>query len=400
MIRSLRHRNFRLYFFGQVLSLNGTWMQSVAQSWLVYRLTGSGTWLGAVMFANLIPVLLLSLLGGVVADRFDRRRLMLLLHFLAMLQAVTLATATLQGWVTPPLLLLLALWLGLVHAFEVPARHALMASLVPRADLPNAIALNSSAFNIARTVGPALAGALVAWVGEGWVFALNAATFLGVLAGLAWMRVDARPSGEQRGSAWQNLKEGLGYVRSHPTIRAVILLVALLSMVAAVLTVLMPLVVDRRFGGQSLELGLFLGAVGLGALLGAINLARKRGGRTLLPSIARAALLAGAGLLLFPLVSWQWLALPILVVIGFGQTTVAASTNTYIQMEVPDLLRGRVMSIFSTLFIGLMPLGSLLGGAVGDWLGPVPTVVAAGMAMLAGGLLFLARCRPCAAGGR
>lgn len=389
--RSLRHRNFRLYFGGQLFSLHGTWMQNVAQAWLVYRITGSSAMLGLVAFCSLIPVLLFSLYGGVLADRYDRRRLLLTAHGLSMLQALLLAVLTLSGAVLPWHVVVLALLLGMIHALEMPARHSFVASMVPRADLANAVALNSSAFNVARFLGPSLAGVLVAAVGEGWVFLVNAASFAAILAALLAMRLPPREPLGPRAGARSYIREALRFAWQEPHVRAGLLLVSVMSTVAAATTVLMPVFAKEVFGSGSEVLGLLLGAMGLGSLAGALRLAQRTDNTGIDRSIGTAGVIAGVGLLCFAWFDSLALALAVLLVVGFCHTTLVASTNALIQLIVADRLRGRVMSLFSTVFIGLMPIGSLTAGSLAHYLGAPLTLGLFALISLAAGSLFLLR---------
>lgn len=389
--RSLRHRDFRLYFLGQVVSLHGTWMQNVAQAWLVYRLTESSFMLGLVAFCSLIPVLVFSLFGGVLADRRDRRRLLLAAHALGMVQAIVLATLTLAGWVAPWHVVVLALILGLVHAFEMPARHSLVAELVPRADLSNAVALNSGGFNIARFLGPSLAGLLVAQVGEGPVFAINALSFAAILGALLALRNRTTLREHPRGGALSYIRAAVGHAMGEPHIRAGLLLVGAMSLVAAATTVLMPVFAKEVFGGGSESLGYLLGAMGLGSMFGALHLARRRESAGMDRAVGAAGMVAGVALLVLSTVGHLYLALPVLAVVGFCHTTLVASTNALIQLLAPDELRGRLMSLFSTVFIGLMPFGSLGAGSAAEHLGAPLTLSAFALLSLAGGAWFLAR---------
>ena len=382
-LRSLRHRNFRLFCAGQLVSLSGTWMQSLAQAWLLYRMTESGLWLGLAGAAALLPNLLFGLYGGVLADRFSRQRLLIAAQALAMVQAFALAALTFSGHIAPWHILLLAFLLGLVQAFELPARHSFVAQLVPRADLSNAIALNSSLFHLARFLGPAIAGVLVAWVGEGWVFFVNGLTFIAVLVGLLAIRLPAEPDGAEAGGL-HALREGLWYVWRHATIRAVIALVAAVSLVGSSAIVLMPVFAAKVFERDAQSLGLLLGVIGLGAFAGALTLARRKDLAGIERAIAAAGLVGGAALALFATTKVFALALLILPAVGFCITTMLASSNTLIQLTVPDRLRGRVMALFSVALHGMMPLGQLAVGAAADHVG-APRAVA-----ISGALLFLA----------
>ncbi len=388
--RSLHHRNFRMYFSGQVLSLHGTWMQNVAQAWLVYRLTGSSAMLGLVGFCSLIPVLLFSLYGGLLADRYDRRRLLIGAHSLALLQALLLAVLTLSGTIMPWQIVVLALMLGLVHAIEMPARHSFVAAMVPRSDLANAVALNSSAFNVARFLGPSLAGLLVAAVGEGWVFVINAASFGAIIFALLAMDLPARVPEGPRAGVRSYIREALHFAWQHPHIRGGLWLVSAMSMVAAATTVLMPVFAKEVFGGGSETLGLLLGAMGLGSLAGALRLAQRVDNTGIDRIIGAAGVLAGLALLSFAVLGRFEIGLGILAVIGFCHTTLVASTNALIQLSVEDRLRGRVMSLFSTVFIGLMPIGSLGAGTLAHYLGaPITLGMFAAAALVAGGVFLL-----------
>ncbi|MGA7799420.1 MAG: MFS transporter, partial [Gammaproteobacteria bacterium] len=372
--RSLRHRDYRLYFIGQLISLHGTWMQNVAQAWLVYRLTGSSLMLGVVSFANLAPVLLLGLVGGAAADRFPPRRLFLATQVVSMVQALTLAGLTLSGRVQVEQVIGLAVVLGVAQAFEIPARHTMIAGLVPREDLHNAIALNSSMFNLARFVGPAVAGWLVASIGEGGVFLINGLSFLavlGVLLAMGTSTLESAGSGQSGGALWA----GLRYARSQPPVRRALAMLAVVSLTGIPYMVLMPVFAAAVFHGGPQTLGLLVGAAGGGALVGALFLAQRHRTGGLQGIIAVAGMLAGAGLVLFSRTTHLGTALAALPLVGFALTTLVASTNTFLQLSAPETLRGRVMSLFSVLFIGLAPLGNLMAGALAHGVG-APTTVA------------------------
>lgn len=370
--RSLQHRNFRLYFLGQLLSLHGTWMQSVAQAWLVYRLTDSSFMLGLVSFLNLAPVLVLGLFAGAVADRYSRFRLFWITQTLAMVQAFTLAALTLSGQVQVAHILVLATTLGVIHAFEIPARHALLASLVERAELPNAIALNSGLFNLARFLGPALAGALVAAFGEGPVFVINGFSFLAVLLALFSMR--PRPAMHARPGDSGGALAGLHFAWRQIPLRYALGLVALISLAGTPYLVLMPVFAREVFGGGAQQLGLLVGASGLGALFAALRLAQRKQNTGLERIIVVSGVLAGIGLLLFSLASNFHIALATLPLIGFGITSLVAATNTFLQLKAEDSLRGRLMSLFSMVFLGFAPLGNLLAGYAAQHIGAPHTV--------------------------
>ena len=299
LTRSFRHRNYQLFFAGQLVSLIGTWMQTVAQAWLVYRLTDSPAQLGLVGFVGQIPILLLAPIGGAVADRHSRHRVLLATQAAAMVLAATLAVLTLSGRVQVWEVFGLAGLLGLVNAFDVPARQAFVVEMVGRDNLGNAIALNSSMFNGARLVGPALAGLMVAAVGEGWCFALNAASFLAVLGALLAMRLPPRPPGDAGGNLLRQAVEGVVYVARTGPIRSLLLLLGLSSLAGMSYAVLMPVFADRILGGGPLTLGGLMSAAGLGALLGALTLAMRRELRGIGAWIANGALGFGLCLTLF-----------------------------------------------------------------------------------------------------
>ncbi|HWS02807.1 MAG TPA: MFS transporter [Gammaproteobacteria bacterium] len=380
--RSLQHRNFRLYFLGQLLSLHGTWMQSVAQAWLVYRLTDSSFMLGLVSFLNLAPVLVFGLVAGAVADRYSRYRLLWITQTLAMLQAFILGALTLSGHIQVEHILLLATTLGIIHAFEIPARHALVAGLVERAELPNAIALNSSLFNLARFLGPALAGILVAAFGEGPVFIINGFSFMTVLIALFAMR--PRPAMHARPSNSGGALAGLRFAWRQVPLRYALGLVALISIAGTPYLVLMPVFAREVFSGGAQQLGMLVGGSGLGALAAALRLAQRKYTAGLERVIVVSAVLAGIGLLLFSQAGSFLFALATLPLIGFGITTLVAATNTFLQLEAEDSLRGRLMSLFSMVFLGFAPLGNLLAGYAAQHIGAPRTVTLCALICLLG----------------
>lgn len=392
LFRSLRYRNFRLYYLGQLVSLNGTWMQSVAQSWLVYQLTGSGTMLGLVGAFTLVPSLVFGFFGGWLADHFARRRLLMIAQALAMLQALVLGILTITGIVQPWHILVLAFLLGLVQAMEIPVRHSFISQLVPREDLPNAIALNSSMFHTARFFGPALAGVLVAWIGEGPVFLLNATSFVAVLVSLFYVRLPVASSAGPASSA-PGVWSGLHFVRDHRLVRRLLTLVASVSLLGSSMAVLMPIFVVKVYNQGPGTLGLLMGMLGAGSLTGALLLANRRDYRLLERRIAVAALLVALGLILFGLNRWHSAALILLYLIGFCATTVFSSSNALIQLSAPDAIRGRVMALFSVALQGMISIGQLSMGTTADHVSVRLVVICAGVLLLifagliAGGLL-------------
>ncbi len=375
--RSFRHRNYRLFFAGQLVSLIGTWMQWVAQSWLVYRLTDSAALLGLVGFASQIPILLLSPIGGAIADRLARHRILLVTQTTSMILALLLAFLTLTEHIQIWEVFVLASLLGVVNAFDVPTRQAFVIEMVGHADLPNAIALNSSMFNGARLVGPALAGLMVAAVGEGWCFLFNAMSFVAVLGALLVMRLPDRPPRRATGKVMTQAVEGLVFVTRTGPIRSLLLLLGLFSLVGMSYVVLMPVFADRILGGGPLTLGVLMSAAGLGALLGALTLAMRRGLGNISTWIANGALAFGLALSLFAWSTNFWLSVLLLVGVGYAMMVQMASTNTLVQAMVPDVYRGRAMAAYSMMFLGMAPIGALLAGMVAENTS-APTAVALG----------------------
>ena len=388
VFRSLKHRNFRLFFSGQIISLVGTWMQNIAQAWLIYRLTGSSVLLGVLGFVSQIPIFLLSPLAGLVADRWPRRRVIIATQAASMLLAFMLAALTLTGRIRLGEIIVLATLLGVVNAFDVPARQSFLIDMVGREDLLNAIALNSSMFNGARVAGPAIAGLLVAWIGEGWCFFANGVSYLAVIAGLFMMRIKKTRAAHDGVSPIEKLREGFRFVRHTTPIRALLLLVGLVSFMALPFSVLMPIFAGRILGGGASAYGNLMGAVGVGALCGALALAMRQQLRGLGNVVAYSAMGLGVSLILFSASRLYWVSLAALVLAGLTMMMQFTSTNTLIQAMVPDRLRGRVMALYAMMFLGMAPIGSLLAGAIADHVGAPITVALGGLASFAGGLVF------------
>jgi MFS family permease len=390
-LRALGHRNYRLFFGGQFISLSGSWMQTVAQSWLMYRLTGSAVMLGTVNFAGQIPVFLLAPLGGAVADRFPRHRILLLTQTASIIPAGALAALTFAGAVSEWHIFTLAALLGVINAFDIPARQAFVADMVSRADLVNAIALNSSMFNGARIVGPAIAGALVAAVGEAWCFFANSVSYVAVLGGLLLMRVERAPRPRLAGTAFERVRAGFGFVARTGPVRALMLLLGLVSLAGMPYAVLMPIFADRILGGGADSLGILMGASGLGALMGAVALAARKSLRGLGRWVAFGSASFGVSIILFSLSRSFWLSALLLVPAGCSMIVQMASSNTLIQSMVPDELRGRVMSVYSMMFMGMAPVGALLAGTLAERLGAPLTVSLGGATCLVGAAIFWSR---------
>lgn len=388
MVGALRHRNFRLFLSGQLISITGTWMQTVAQSWLVYRLTGSAALLGTVGFASQIGIFVFGPLGGAVADRYNRHRVLLLTQGASMVLAFVLAALTLADAVQVWHIVVLALLLGLVNAFDVASRQSFIADMVSRDDLMNAIALNSSVFNVARTAGPAVAGVLVGLVGEGWCFLLNGASYLAVLAGLLLMRVDPRRAPPAEGSAVDRIREGFVYAWRTRPIRALLAMLGMQSLLGMPYSVLMPIFADRILHGGPSSLGLLMGASGLGALAGALVLAARTGIAGLARAIAMAAAGFGALLVVFALSESFMVSLIVMLPTGFFMIVAMAASNTLIQSMVAEEFRGRVMSVYSMMFMGMAPLGALAAGTLAGLIGAPATVAAGGVASVLGAAVF------------
>ncbi|TMB73422.1 MAG: MFS transporter [Deltaproteobacteria bacterium] len=387
--RSLRHRNYRLYLTGQLVSVCGTWMQQVAQSWLVYRLTGSATLLGIVGFATQIPVFGLGPIAGVIIDRYSPHRVTVLTQSAALVQALLLSLLTLMGWVQPAHIILLGFVLGIVNAFDMPARQALVNQMVDAKDLSNAVALNSSMINAARIVGPGLAGIVVARVGEGACFTINAVSYLAVIMALLAMKLPKKSDESARQfSIAHSLVEGLRYTLATVPIRDVLLLLGLVGFMGMPYMTLMPVFAAEIHKSGADALGLMLGAVGFGALIGALFLAQRATVLGLGRIIVVATLGFGLGLIVFTVSRVFWLSLVILMGVGFGWMVLIAASNTALQTLADNEMRGRVMSLFSMMLVGMAPFGSLLAGWLADRIG-APLVVATGGAFCAvAGVIF------------
>src|SRR6516225_1272362 len=387
-VRALRHRNFRLFFAGQLISLIGTWMQTVAQSWLVYRITGSTLLLGTVGFASQIPVFLIAPLGGAIADRANRHRVVIATQTASMVLAFILAVLTLTHRIQVWEIMVLAAGLGIVNAFDIPARQAFLMDMVGREDLMNAIALNSSMFNGARILGPAVAGIVVAWVGEGWCFFANAVSYIAVIAGLLMMKIQHPLNLASEGSPLEHIVEGFRFVLDKRPIKSILLLLGLVSLVGMPYSVLMPVFASQILHGGATELGLLMGATGVGALLGALSLAARVGVRGLGRLIAMCAGGFGASLILFSFSRLFWLSMVLLVPVGFTMMVQMASSNTLLQSMVPDQMRGRVIALYSMMFMGMAPFGAFFAGAVAHHIGAPWTVAIGGVACIAGSIAF------------
>ena len=389
ILRTLRYRNYRLFFGGQGVSLIGTWMQRIAMSWLVYRLTNSVFLLGIVGFFGLLPTFLIAPVAGVFADRWNRRRILVVTQCLSMLQASILALLVLAGTVRVWHIIVLSVFLGFVNAFDVPARQSFVPDMIEkREDLGNAIALNSAMFHGARLLGPSIAGIIIAAVGEGMCFLLNAISYLGVIAALLAMRV---AHGDARGkdtNVLQGLKEGFGYALGFAPIRALLLLGGLVSLVGMPYTILAPFFAKDILHGGPHTLGYLMAASGAGSLVGAVYLASRKSLLGLGRIIALTSSVFGIGLMGFSLSHVMWLSLLFMLLTGFGMMVQMASSNTILQTIVDDDKRGRVMSFYTMAFMGMAPFGSLLAGSLASKIGAPNTLLIGGVCCILGSLLF------------
>jgi MFS family permease len=372
---AMRHRNYRLWFGGQLVSLFGTWMQTTAQGFLVFELTNSAAYLGYVSFAMGIPTWLLTLYGGVVADRISRRTMLVITQISMMVLAFILAGLTFLQLVQPWHIILLAFLLGTANAFDTPARQSFVLELVGREDMTNAIALNSALFNSATAVGPAVAGLVYALLGPAWCFTINGVTFLAVISALLLMRFKRQARAAVRSSAIQDMGAGLKYAASHKTIRLLIAGLGIVSLFGLGFIPLMPAWAVNVLGGDVKTNGLLQSARGLGALLGALMIAYWGSFKSKGKLLTLGSFIFPSLLIVFALVHWLPLSLVMLVGVGWGFMLLVNLSNALVQTQVPDELRGRVMSIFTLAFFGLFPVGSLIAGSFADWIGEPLTVL-------------------------
>jgi MFS family permease len=402
--RALRHRNFRLFFAGQSISLIGTWMTRIATAWLVYRLTKSAVLLGTVSFAGQIPTFLLAPFAGVLVDRWNRHTVLVWTQALAMVQSLALAILTLTHRVTIAEVLVLSAFQGCINAFDMPGRQSFMLEMVTeegktgREDLSNAIAINSSMVNLARLLGPSIAGIVIAASSEGWCFLVDGVSYIAVIASLLMMRLptlneEAMAARARRASSSMvtQLKEGWDFVRGFLPIRTILLLFALVSLMGWPFTVLMPIFAAQVLKGDAHTMGFLMGALGVGSLASAVSLVLRKSVRGLLKMIPIAAVVFGIGLVLFGLSHVLWLSMLLLLVVGFGMMQGLTASNTIIQTIVPEDKRGRVMSYYTVAFVGMAPFGSLLAGTLAHAIGAPKTVVLSGVCCILGGALFFTR---------
>ncbi|HQZ40034.1 MAG TPA: MFS transporter [Vicinamibacterales bacterium] len=393
LTRALQHRNFRLFFGGQSVSLVGTWITRVATSWLIYRLTGSELLLGIAGFCGQIPTLVITPFAGVLVDRMDRRRILVVTQAASLVQSALLAILTLAGLITVTHIIALQVLQGVINAFDTPARQAFVSEMVEdRRDLPNAIALNSSMVNGSRIIGPSIGGLLIAAVGEGWCFAIDAVSYFGVIGSLVAMRVVPRPRDGAAGTRLlEELRHGGRYVGANVPIRTVLTLVAIVSAAGTPYTVLMPVIAAEVLGGGANTLGILMAATGVGALGGALYLASRESVVGLGRVVMFATFLFGGGLIGFSQTTALWAACLLLAVVGAGFMMLLAGANTFLQTVVDEHLRGRVMAFYTMAFFGMVPIGSLVGGAVAERLGAPTTVGLSGLMCVAAGVWFAYR---------
>ena len=389
VFRALRHRNYRLFFGGQSISLIGTWMQQIALNWLVYRLTGSAMLLGLVGFTSRIPTFLLAPFAGVMADRWNRHRMLIITQVLSMVQAMILAALVLTNRIAVWHIITLSIFLGLVNAVDIPTRQSFVPDMVEkREDLGNAIALNSSIVNGARLIGPSIAGVLIATLGEGLCFLLNGLSFIAVIGALKAMRIEHRERDAANSHVIEGLKEGFSYAFGFAPIRSVLLLLALVSLMGVPYSVLMPIFAEKIFHRGPEAFGFLLGATGVGALAGTLYLASRKSVLGLGRIIVIASTVFGIGLIGFSLSRLFWLSLSFMVLAGFGMMAQMASSNTILQTLVEEDKRGRVMSLYTMAFMGMVPFGSILAGSLATNLGAPNTILIGGMICILGAILF------------
>ena len=387
--RAMQHRNFQLFIAGQLISLIGTWMQNMAQLWLVYQLTHSAALLGVFGFASQVPMLFLSSFGGYVGDRFDRHRGVIVTQTITMILAFALAGLTWTHWIGKWQLIVIAFLVGIVNAFDVPIRQAFFVQMVGKEDLPNAIALNSSIFNGARAVGPAIAGIAIAYLGAGWCFFINGLSFVAVIVALLMMRIEPRVIKPSTDSPLRSFVQGFRFAMSDLPIRSALLLLSALSLFGLQYSMFMPVYAQDVLKSDARTFGFLMSSAGAGAVLGALQFAARTHYRGLARWIAATSLTCSVCLIIFSQAKVFWLCSVTLFVVGFAATSQMAATNTLIQNRVPDELRSRVIAVYATMFMGVQPIGSLIASGVVKHLGPQTTLTVFGSLVLVGSLIFI-----------
>jgi len=391
----MQHRNFQLFIAGQLTSLVGTWMQNMAQQWLIYRLTRSAVLLGVFGFASQVPMLFLAWLGGYVGDHYNRHRGVIATQTASMVLAFVLAALTLTGqirdWRGAWVIIVIAFLVGVVNAFDVPIRQAFLVQMVGREDLPNAIALNSSIFSGARVVGPAIAAFTVRWVGEGGCFFLNGLSFVAVIVALLMMKIERAQTKPSQESPLKSLVQGFHFAMSDFPVRSALFLLGVLSLFGLQYAVFMPIYALDVLKGNVLTQGYLMSSAGVGALLGALHFAARTNYGGLARWIGATSTTGAIGLLIFSGAKLFWLCVVVLFVVGFAATSQTAATNTLIQNRVPDQLRSRVMAVYATVFMGVQPIGALIAGGVAKRITAPHTLTVFGALVLVGSLVFLLR---------
>lgn len=387
--RSLKYRNFRLYFTGQSISLLGTWIQRITMPWLVYHLTGSALLLGIVGFAGQIPTFILSPFAGALTDRYYKYKLLIVTQILSMIQALLLAFLYFLKIINVWHILVLSIFLGCINAFDMPGRQSFIIKLIDnKNDLGNAIALNSTIVNIARLLGPSLAGILIATTNEGICFLINGLSYIFVIASLLSMNVKEDEINNNENSIWQDIKDGFKYVYSNNTIRSILLLLGLISLMGMPYTVLMPVFVKKILLSDSYTFGFLMGATGIGALIGTIYLASQKNIENILKLITLSAGIFGFGLIAFSFSRHISISIILMIIIGFGMILNMASSNTMLQTLSEDNFRGRVMSFYTMAFMGTAPFGSLLAGSMASSIGVANTILISGIICVIGSIIY------------
>ena len=366
-------------------------MQTTAQLWLVYKLTNSAALLGVFGFANQVPILFLAALGGYLGDRYNRHYGVIWTQTVSMVLAFVLAALTFGNIIQVWELIFIAFLVGVVNAFDVPIRQAFLVEMVVKEDLPNAIALNSSIFNGARVVGPAIAGFALAWKGPAWCFFLNGVSFLAVIGALLAMRLEKRESKKEAGSPFQNLLQGFRFAMSDLPIRSTLLLLSMLSLLGLQYSVFLPIFASEVLHRGAKGFGLLMSAAGVGAVLGALHFAARTSYKGLARWIAATSTTCAVGLVIFSQSKVFWLSMAVLLVVGFCATVQMAATNTTLQNRVPDQLRGRIMAVYATMFMGVQPIGSLIAGGVAKRIGAPYTLAVFGTLCFLGSMIFIFR---------
>ncbi len=392
IFRALNYRNYRLFFFGQGISLIGTWMQQIAMSWLVYRLTGSALILGIVGFASQIPAFIFTPFAGVLADRWDRHTILLLAQILSMIQAFILAflifTHTIAVWH----IIVMGIFLGMINSFDIPARQSFVIDMVEKKEaLGNAIALNSMMFNLARIIGPSVAGILIALAGEGICFLLNGISFLAVIACLLAMKLKVKEKTVYHKNMLYGLREGFNYTFGFAPIRLILMLLGVSSLLGTSYAVLMPVFAKDVLHGGPKTLGFLMAAAGAGALIGTLYLASRKVILRLSNIIPAASVIFSIGIIVFSFSTTLAVSLVVLIIIGFGFMVQMAASNTVLQIIVDDDKRGRVMSFYSLAFMGMMPVGSLIAGYLANKIGTPTTLMISGLCCTLASLVFAAK---------